>query len=458
MHEYDVGVVGDGAIGVLTALAVASRDPGRRVVLIGNRTLYPSGTVAAGAMHAVFAEVEEPPGTSEDETRIMGLGLEARDRWLRLFDRIGDLRTARDTLVYLKSDASRFELKCFESAKAAAAAHGALESPSPAGLSRYVKGDIRVDDAFLAVGEFSICVTAFFANVDRELDRCGVARESGFADCVEADAGGAVAIRLDDRVIRCGKVVVCAGVASKAILRKLHDLFLYQGVGSAYLTEPMPDRFDHSDMVVRTVNRGGSQCGVHVVPRSDGRLYIGAGNYIDHVGTPRHRLETLRYLMSLAREEILGTEIAYGLVGQPIIGLRPRSLDTLPLIGPLAQDDRVFVATGTNRVGLTLGPVIAEAAANWLDGVADDRFAFADANRQPRPFGDMAGAADYFVASRVANLLEHSLIEPSQVGATEARLYDSCEQLNANAAARLGLPAGHVVNPDFWGLLNGRQP
>ena len=70
---------------------------------------------------------------------------------------------------------------------------------------------------------------------------------------------------------------------------------MLQGVGSAIiLHEPkkLPKSFNR--YVIRTVNRGGAQCGLHTVPRSNDTLYLGAGNYISPPGEKTHRLETIR--------------------------------------------------------------------------------------------------------------------------------------------------------------------
>ena len=54
-------------------------------------------------------------------------------------------------------------------------------------------------------------------------------------------------------------------------------------------------------------------------------------------------------------------------------GLRPMSIDGLPMIGPVPGVEGVQVATGHGMLGLTLGPVSGEMIANAVTGVADDR-------------------------------------------------------------------------------------
>lgn len=55
------------------------------------------------------------------------------------------------------------------------------------------------------------------------------------------------------------------------------------------------------------------------------------------------------------------------------VGLRPMSVDGLPIVGPLGDVDGLFVATGHGMLGLTLGPVTGEIIANLALSGGDDR-------------------------------------------------------------------------------------
>ena len=54
-------------------------------------------------------------------------------------------------------------------------------------------------------------------------------------------------------------------------------------------------------------------------------------------------------------------------------GLRPMSVDGLPIVGPLANVDELTVATGHGMLGLTLGPVTGEMVANLVLGRSEPR-------------------------------------------------------------------------------------
>ncbi|HEX5983872.1 MAG TPA: FAD-dependent oxidoreductase [Solirubrobacterales bacterium] len=104
---------------------------------------------------------------------------------------------------------------------------------------------------------------------------------------------------------------------------------------------------------------------VYLVPRRDGRLIVGAT--VEEMGFDTavtaggvHELlrEAYRLLPDIAEMELVST----------IAGLRPGTLDNLPLVGPGAIDGLVL-ATGHFRNGILLAPLAAEAVADLLAGV-----------------------------------------------------------------------------------------
>ncbi|MGN6258691.1 MAG: glycine oxidase ThiO [Solirubrobacterales bacterium] len=109
---------------------------------------------------------------------------------------------------------------------------------------------------------------------------------------------------------------------------------------------------------------------VYLVPRSDGRLIVGAT--VEEMGFDTtvtaggvHELlrEAYRLLPDVAEMELLDA----------IAGLRPGTPDNLPLVGPGAIDGLVL-ATGHFRNGILLAPLAARAVTNLLS--ADRRSSF----------------------------------------------------------------------------------
>jgi glycine oxidase len=103
---------------------------------------------------------------------------------------------------------------------------------------------------------------------------------------------------------------------------------------------------------------------VYLVPRSDGRLVIGAT--VEEMGFDTavtaggvHELlrEAYRLLPDVAEMEWVGATA----------GLRPGTRDNLPLVGPGAIDG-LILATGHFRNGILLAPLAAEAVADLVSG------------------------------------------------------------------------------------------
>jgi D-amino-acid dehydrogenase len=83
------------------------------------------------------------------------------------------------------------------------------------------------------------------------------------------------------------------------------------------------------------------------------------------------RPERLRQLTRAARQYF--PEIGTARPTSEWCGLRPMSMDGLPIVGPLAGVEGLTIATGHGMLGLTLGPVTGEIIANHVLGHGDER-------------------------------------------------------------------------------------
>jgi len=118
----------------------------------------------------------------------------------------------------------------------------------------------------------------------------------------------------------------------------------------------------------------------YLVPRHNGRLL--AGSTTEHVGFDK--AVTDEGTVSI---KSMAFEIAPGLKSVAIVdswaGFRPHAPDDLPVLGPAADIDGLFYATGHYRNGILLAPITAETIADavidetssrWLDIFSPDRF------------------------------------------------------------------------------------
>ena len=71
--SYDIIIVGDGSIGLLSAYKLLSADKNLKVLIISEN--LKSASKAAGAMHAAFGEIEKNFYDSDHENKILELSL-----------------------------------------------------------------------------------------------------------------------------------------------------------------------------------------------------------------------------------------------------------------------------------------------------------------------------------------------------------------------------------------------
>jgi glycine oxidase len=111
----------------------------------------------------------------------------------------------------------------------------------------------------------------------------------------------------------------------------------------------------------------------YLVPREDGQTYVGAT--VEEVG---YRKRTTTSGISRLRRGAAGLvpSLAMALQRRAWAGLRPASLDGMPVMGRLQDWHNVWVSTGHFRNGILLAPVSGELMArSILNGVADPMLA-----------------------------------------------------------------------------------
>jgi len=125
----------------------------------------------------------------------------------------------------------------------------------------------------------------------------------------------------------------------------------------------------------------------YLVPRHDGRLL--AGSTSENVGFDKRVTDE-----GIGSIKSMAFEIAPALESAAIVdswaGFRPHAPDDLPVLGPAADIDGLFYATGHYRNGILLAPITAEINADavvdrkgspWLETFSPDRFRLAAAGR-----------------------------------------------------------------------------
>ncbi len=174
---------------------------------------------------------------------------------------------------------------------------------------------------------------------------------------VEVAKGKASGVRTSKTQFAAGMVVNCAGAWAGQIPP---HRFPTRPVKGQMLCVAMPQK----EPVRHVVRTSSWTPDVYLIPRSDGRLVIGATQ--EEAGFDKQTLpETIQKLRQAAMN--LVPKLAEARILEAWAGLRPGTPDGLPILGA-TPTPRYFVATGHFRDGILLAPVTAKLMAQMILG------------------------------------------------------------------------------------------
>lgn len=174
---------------------------------------------------------------------------------------------------------------------------------------------------------------------------------------VEVANGKASGVRTSTTQFAAGMVVNCAGAWAGQIPP---HRFPARPVKGQMLCVAMPRK----ELVRHVVRTSGWTPDVYLIPRSDGRLVIGATQ--EEAGFDKQTLpETIQKLRQAALD--LVPKLAEARILEAWAGLRPGTPDGLPILGATPTAG-YFVATGHFRDGILLAPVTAKLMAQMILG------------------------------------------------------------------------------------------
>lgn len=215
----------------------------------------------------------------------------------------------------------------------------------------------------------------FLTRLARATERRGVeVRLGAEVVAIETSSGVARGVRLrDGEILGADAVVVAAGVYSPGLIRR-HGLRLPVQPGKGY----------HRDVGVGP--NGAPRLRVACVHHETSVFATPMDTFVRFAGTMEFsginqtmRPARLAQLTRSARSCFPGLGTARP--QSEWCGLRPMSVDGLPMVGPVPDVSGLSVATGHGMLGLTLGPITGRIIANVVLDRVDERVAPLSPNR-----------------------------------------------------------------------------
>lgn len=427
--KYDIAIVGNGIVGTLLA-AKLSTDKNlskNSITLIGPKNRNNSASMAAGAMHAVFGEIEDNFEESKFEKLFLQMGIISRNYWKKLISELNikDAIISNDTIFYSNKSKNTFELDNFKKAVEISKKYNFIKNLSEKEKKYFFQGSKNFND-FIALrikNEHSLNVQSIFKTLNN------IISSNNNLDIIDHKVTAIdkkneyFKISLANNYVLADKVICTTGFGGSDVKYNFFDpIPIIKGVGTAFLINNT--QYNKEKCVIRTPNRGGSQCGLHIVPYGKNYFYVGAGNYLSTESEPEARLETYRYLIDLLQKELVNKKNLYKSCIIPLLGYRAKSLDNLPSIGSIKDfEDKFYYVSGCNRVGFTWSSYIVNEIQKWLNNkIADKIIQNFRPDRKLKSYGSKINAQRNFIKINIANLVEHSIVNKKNINYFKKKL------------------------------------
>ncbi|WP_155057931.1 NAD(P)/FAD-dependent oxidoreductase [Streptomyces blattellae] len=377
MTSYDIVIAGNGILGCATALELIRRDNSLRVAVIGPERRTGGATVAAGAMLNCIAEVNHRTLSTAAGKAKLEISIRAMGEWPEWLESLDcelsptcRLAIRNGTYVILNNRAGRLDsLNYHAIVDAAAQYHQKLEHVPSGDVPHLKPGvDARPLGAIYLPDEGAIDARQVLDAVVSVAKRKGVAflddsvvgwkRENSLVSC---------AITASGEEIQADRFLIAAGAVSRSLLEELEDcdaMPLQPVLASKGVAVTSSGTGSGAEHVVRTPNRAGG-CGLHMVPGSDGTVYLGATGDLMMQPDEFQTIGSVRFLINAMDQ--FDKRLFRSRVIQWHIGNRPLTLDGFPLVGRVWQDN-VWVLSGTHRDGFHCAPLLARHTADSMLG------------------------------------------------------------------------------------------
>jgi glycine oxidase len=337
MRTWDVIIIGGGIIGL--SLSLELRKKGASVLVVERGEPGREASYAAGGM-LVDCQIETP-------AVLQGLASASAQMYPEF---------VHDVEI---ESGMRVDLRNHGTILFPPAAHAsALTSSAPARITELEPALAPSEPSAFYLPERSVDPRALSSAAWKAAKHRGVDFSSGDeVTAVNISDGRVTGVTTTRTSFQSSKVVNCAGAWSGQLGPHAFPTRPVKGQMLCLIMQPR-DLLRH---VIRTPK-------VYLIPRSDGRLLVGAT--VEEAGfDKRTDVATIKRLHNSALA--LVPELRNAKILESWAGLRPGTPDSLPILGT-TETPGYYVATGHFRDGILLAPITARLMAQILDGSRPD--------------------------------------------------------------------------------------
>ena len=372
---YDVVIVGNGSIGCSIAYNLLNKEKKIKIAIVGPRDFSGSASLAAGAMLNIFGEIEHDTLDNKFGVSKLELLIKAKKMWPQFTQQFNQLCNKKNKVkinkgTFILNNASSDDLddinfKAIENSLIKykekyeiVDQKEKIRGYNPSERNRSLKTIYIPNEDFI---DNSQKLLSGYYDIFKKKKNITI-YDSGALSIVNKKK--TKLIKLKNLIIEGKNIVISCGAYSQVLidqlrLKKIPKLFF--GSGNALIATS--EKKISQNNVIRTPNRG-MACGLHTVPYGDNHIYIGATNRISDKPKNHAIISGVMGLQkSLTRE--INTNYSNLSIKKTIVGHRPTTIDTYPLLGPTSLEG-VYLATGTKRDGLTMSLLIGLEISNLI--------------------------------------------------------------------------------------------
>ncbi|AIK96539.1 NAD(P)/FAD-dependent oxidoreductase [Candidatus Odyssella acanthamoebae] len=379
---YDIIIMGNGILGISTALSLALLDSSLEIGVIGPENREGGASVAAGAMLNAFAELTSTSLKSYAGQEKFNLSLQASKRWDSWIERINDflepasqVTYQKGTFLLLNSKSGVLDSENFYSIlKALQEYKEPYEEINPAHIpGLYPLEDCRPLRSLYLPNEGSIDSGKFIRTLkDIASTHYKISFINEKVSSFNLEGHSIISVNTEKgETLSAKDFVLSMGSYSQKLIDTLPQLSrkiprLLSGMGCSVVVNQDPHNIVKH--VIRTPNRSGA-CGLHVMPQGQD-LYIGATNNVYCEPKTQHKVGFTHFLLECALEQI-NQNLHKSDMKTCHTGNRPATLDTFPLIGETSLKG-LWLLTGTYRDGFHQSPFLGDALARKILGLPNE--------------------------------------------------------------------------------------